>query len=169
MLLLKKNINIHLARSCKDFRRYDFDRQVGSFINSASSLPTELCSFLYKRVIVRDLVLLKMVHIHESFSSMETVISERKVITLKDTLKAFDDFKNKQQRSVWNHVFWYVYSESLFSIVYIEIKLKCLYKFPSDKINGSRKALFFLSRSPTHNSFTFNLRFFYDEAQGSSL
>ena len=25
----------------------------------------------------------------------------------KDTLKAFDDFKNKQ-RSVWSNVFWYV-------------------------------------------------------------
>ena len=98
MLLFLKKINIHLTRSCKDSRRNDFDRQISSFINSAS--PTELCSFLYKRVIVRDLDLLKMVHIHESFSSIETVISERKVITLKDTLKAFDDFKNKQQRSV---------------------------------------------------------------------
>ena len=27
--------------------------------------------------------------------------------SIKDTLKVFDDFKNKQ-KSVWSHVFWYV-------------------------------------------------------------
>ena len=32
-----------------------------------------------------------------------------------------------------------------------------LKKFPSDK-----NALFFLSRAPTHHSFTFNLRFLYE-------
>ena len=30
--------------------------------------------------------------------------------------------------------------------------------FPSDKINGTKKVLF-LSRAPTHHSFTFNLHF----------
>ena len=34
-----------------------------------------------------------------------------------------------------------------------------LKKFPSDKINGTKNALFFLSRAPTHHSFTFNLGF----------
>ena len=34
-----------------------------------------------------------------------------------------------------------------------------LKKFPSEKINGTKNALFFLSRAPTHHSFTFNLRF----------
>ena len=34
-------------------------------------------------------------------------------------------------------------------------------KFPSDKINGTKNVLFFLSRTPTHRSFTFNLRFLY--------
>ena len=34
-----------------------------------------------------------------------------------------------------------------------------LKKIPSDKINGTKIALFFLSRAPTHHSFTFNLRF----------
>ena len=34
-----------------------------------------------------------------------------------------------------------------------------LKKIPSDKINGTKNALFFLSRTPTHHSFTFNLRF----------
>ena len=34
-----------------------------------------------------------------------------------------------------------------------------LKKIPSDKINGTKIALFFLLRAPTHQSFTFNLRF----------
>ena len=34
-----------------------------------------------------------------------------------------------------------------------------LKKIPSDKINDTKYALFFLSRAPTHHSFTFNLRF----------
>ena len=34
-----------------------------------------------------------------------------------------------------------------------------LKKFPSDKINGIKNALFFLSRAPT---FTVNLRFLYE-------
>ena len=37
-----------------------------------------------------------------------------------------------------------------------------LKKFPSDKINGTKNALFFLSQDPTHHSFTFNLRFLYE-------
>ena len=34
-----------------------------------------------------------------------------------------------------------------------------LKKFPSDKINVTKNALFYLSRAPTHHSFTFNLQF----------
>ena len=39
-----------------------------------------------------------------------------------------------------------------------------LKKFPSDKINGTKKChlLFFLSRAQIHHSFTFNLRFLYE-------
>ena len=37
-----------------------------------------------------------------------------------------------------------------------------LKKVPSDKINGTKNALFFLSRAPTHHNFTFNLRFLYE-------
>ena len=37
-----------------------------------------------------------------------------------------------------------------------------LKKFSSDKINGTKNALFFLSRALTHHSFTFNLRFLYE-------
>ena len=41
-------------------------------------------------------------------------------------------------------------------------KTKVLKKFASDKINGTKNALFFLLRAPTHHSFTFNLRFLYE-------
>ena len=37
-----------------------------------------------------------------------------------------------------------------------------LKKIPSDKINSTKNALFFLLRAPTHHSFTFNLRFLYE-------
>ena len=37
-----------------------------------------------------------------------------------------------------------------------------LKNFPSDKINGTKNVLFFLSRAQTHHSFTFNLRFLYE-------
>ena len=41
----------------------------------------------------------------------------------------------------------------------IKHKLK---KFLSDKINVTKNALFFLSRAPAHNSFTFNSQFLYE-------
>ena len=37
-----------------------------------------------------------------------------------------------------------------------------LKKFPSDKINGTRNALFFLLQAATYHSFTFSLRFVYE-------
>ena len=37
-----------------------------------------------------------------------------------------------------------------------------LKKFPSEKISGTKNALFFLSRAPIHHSFTFDLRFLYE-------
>ena len=37
-----------------------------------------------------------------------------------------------------------------------------LREIPSDKINCTKNVLFFLSRAPTHHSFTFNLRFLYE-------
>ena len=35
-------------------------------------------------------------------------------------------------------------------------------KFLSDKINGTKNAIFFLSRAPTRHSFTFNSQFLYE-------
>ena len=40
-------------------------------------------------------------------------------------------------------------------------KTQMLKKFPSNKINVTKNALFFLSRAPTHHSFTLNSRFLY--------
>ena len=37
-----------------------------------------------------------------------------------------------------------------------------LKKFPSDKTKCTKNVLFFLSRAPTHHSFTFNLQFLYE-------
>ena len=37
-----------------------------------------------------------------------------------------------------------------------------LKKFPSDKTNGTKNVLFFLSQAPTNHSFTFNLRLQYE-------
>ena len=37
-----------------------------------------------------------------------------------------------------------------------------LKKIPMDKINGTKNALFFLSRTPTHYNFIFNLQFLYE-------
>ena len=34
--------------------------------------------------------------------------------------------------------------------------------FSSDKINGTKNTLFFLSRAPTYHSFTFSLQFLYE-------
>ena len=41
-------------------------------------------------------------------------------------------------------------------------KTQMLQNFPLHKINGRENALFSLLRAPTHNSFTFNLRFLYE-------
>ena len=55
----------------------------------------------------------------------------------------------------------YVYSESVFNTLYIEVK-QMLKKFPLDKISVTKNAHFFLSRAPTHHYLTFNLRFLYE-------
>ena len=57
-------------------------------------------------------------------------------LKFKDILKAFNHFVSKQ-KNVWSNVFWYAkvceYFEIVFNMLYIEIKLKCLKKFPQTK------------------------------------
>ena len=57
------------------------------------------------------------------------------VCKVKDTLKAFHDFENKQ-KSVWSNVFWYVkyvHSENVFNTLYIEIKHMLKNSFEQNK------------------------------------
>ena len=55
----------------------------------------------------------------------------------------------------------YVYSESVFNTLYIEINTN-LEKILFGQNKLSKKDLFFLLQAPTHHSFTFNLRFLYE-------
>ena len=66
-------------------------------------------------------------------------------LLFKDTLKAFNDFKNKQ-KNVWSYVFWYVKVCIFWKCVQYTIhwdKAQMLKKFPSDKINGTKMPSFF--------------------------
>ena len=95
---------------------------------------------------------------------MLTINTTKLTIPIKDTLKAFDDFKNKQ-KSVWSNVFWYVKVCIFWKCIQYTIhwdKIQMLKTTPSDEKNGTKGALYFISRAPTHHSFTFNLRFLYE-------
>ena len=61
-----------------------------------------------------------------------------------------------------NRIFWKDFQ-------YTIKKTEMLKKFRSDKINSTRNTLFFLSRDPTHHSFTFNLRYLYELKHKSGL
>ena len=68
-------------------------------------------------------------------------------------------------KSVWSNVFEYVKVCILWKCNQYTIQwdnIQILKNFLSDKINGTRNALVFLSRAPAHRSFTFNLRFLYE-------
>ena len=83
---------------------------------------------------------------------------------LKDTLKAFADFKNKQQKCM-KLCFLYLKLCLFWKCIQYTIhwdKTQILRNFPSDKINSAKNALFFLSRAPTHHSVTFNLQSLYE-------
>ena len=83
---------------------------------------------------------------------------------LKDTLKAFNDFKNKQ-KCVWSNVFWYVKVCILWKCIQYSIhwdKAQMLKQLPLEKLNRTKNDFFFLLRAPTHHSFTFNLWFLYE-------
>ena len=87
-------------------------------------------------------------------------------IFIKDTLKAFDNFKNKQQcMKCMKWYFWYVkvciFRKNIQCPIHWD-KTQMLKKFPSDKVSGTENALFFLSRSTTYHSFTFNLSFLHE-------
>ena len=85
-------------------------------------------------------------------------------IFAKNTLKASDDFKSKW-KSTWSNVFRYVKVCIFWKCIQYTIhwdKTQILKKFPTDKINSTRNVLFFLSRAPSHQSFTFSLQSLYE-------
>ena len=63
------------------------------------------------------------------------------------------------------HVYWfrkvYIYWNCIQYITHWD-KTQILKKLPSDEINGTKNAVSFLSRSPTHHNFILNLRFSYE-------
>ena len=87
-------------------------------------------------------------------------ISALDSFSVKDTLKGFDDFKNKQkmyQVKSFLHI-QLLYSESLFNTLYLR-KNTNVKKIPLDKINITKKALLFLSQASTHHSAIFTSQF----------
>ena len=76
--------------------------------------------------------------------------SDIRQYAFKDTLKTFDDFKNKR-KIVWKCIQYTMHCD----------KIQILKKSPSDEINCT-KMPFSFSRATTHHSFTFNLRFLYE-------
>ena len=85
--------------------------------------------------------------------------------SLKDTLNAFNDFKNKQ-KNVWSNAFWYVeicrFCIYVFNTLYIEIKHKCQKNSFGENKRYKKCPFFFFLQAPTHHSFGFNLRFLYE-------
>ena len=76
---------------------------------------------------------------------------------LKDTMKAFNDFKNKQ-KSVWSNVFWYLKICIFWKCIQYTIhwdKTHMLKRVSSEKINSTKNEFFFLLQSLTHHSFPF--------------
>ena len=76
--------------------------------------------------------------------------------SLKDTLKAFKNFKHKQQKCMKQCFLTYksIYVLKVYSVYYT------LTQNPNVK-KLQKNALFFLSRVPTNHSFTFNSQFLY--------
>ena len=70
------------------------------------------------------------------------------VILIKDALKSFDDFQKKQQMCLKQ--------------CFLICKSIHVLKIFLDKKNGSKNALFFFLRAPTHSSFSLNLRHLYE-------
>ena len=68
-------------------------------------------------------------------------------------------------KSIWSNAFWYVKGCIFWKCIQCTAhwdKTQIFKKFPSHEINGTKNALFFLLRTPTHHSFTFNLRLSYE-------
>ena len=101
---------------------------------------------------------------HSLFNLYFLIVYFFENLLFKDTLKAFDNFKNNQN-SVWSNGFWYVKVCIFWKYIQYTIdwdKTQMLKKFSLDSIDGTKNALFFLSRALTNHSFFVNLRFLYE-------
>ena len=79
----------------------------------------------------------------------------------KDTLKAFDDFI-ASDKNVWSNVFSNVKVYIFWKFIQYTIhcdKTQMLKRFPLDKINVIKNAIFFLSRFLARDSFALNSQF----------
>ena len=74
---------------------------------------------------------------------------------LKDTLKASKK-ASKKAHEVMFLISKGIYIMKVYSIHCILRENTNVKRFPSDKISGTKNALFFLSRTPTHHSFISN-------------
>ena len=90
---------------------------------------------------------------------------------VKDTLKAFDDCKNKQ-KSVWSSIFWYIKACTLWKCIHYTThwdKPEIFLKNSFGENKRYKKCPVFLSRAPTPCSFTSHLRFLYELNHNVSL
>ena len=88
----------------------------------------------------------------------------RFVDTKKDTLKAFNNFKNKQHKCMKN-VFWYgtvcIFWNCIQQTIHWD-ETQILKKSSFRQNKQYRCALFFFSQVPIYHIFTFNLRLLYE-------
>ena len=79
-------------------------------------------------------------------------------------LRAFDDFKNKQQKCMkkWFLICKSIYILKVYSKTYIEIKRKCWKNSSGQNKRYKKCTFFFLSRAPIHHGFDFNFRFLFE-------
>ena len=110
---------------------------------------------IYTTHLRNDWISQKMQESHMTVKKIEGFGSP--VNKIKDTLKAFEDFKSKQ-KSVWNKVFRYVnvYISWKFVQHTIYWDKKQLWKMSFGQNKRYKYALFFL-QDQTHYSLTFNL------------
>ena len=89
--------------------------------------------------------------------ALSAILRNEHTLFFKDTLKAFDDFKNKQKKFMnWKFIYW-----KFIQFTILWDKTQMFKKFPSGKINNTKNELFFLLRAPNYQAFTFNSPFSY--------
>ena len=94
------------------------------------------------------------------------MLSWKRSYILKDTMKAYGNFKNMKQKCMKEVMFFlyvkvYVFWKLIRYTMHWD-KTQMLKKIPSNKINVTKNALFLLSWAPAHHSFTFNSRLLYE-------